>query len=210
MAIVLGLVPHDREDLQPVAHPGELVVVHDGDEAGEQRQRDGKPRQALPARQRPEAAPGEDPEADEADEAGGNGKRKGGGGPRAILHQHRQQFEDLAAKEQVRRIERVGEEDLLLLRDDAHQHDERRDEEHGLVLPADQRVDGKVQQEEDARRGPAGLLEIGQVGIGLLERAAGDELDDGDGRKREKGGDGKRAQNGERLGMACEEARFGG
>ncbi len=39
VAIVFGLVPHDRDDLQAITDPGELVVIHDVPEGEEQRQR---------------------------------------------------------------------------------------------------------------------------------------------------------------------------
>ena len=50
-------------------------------------------------------------------------------GPRPIAHQHRHQFHDLAAKQEIRRIERIGKKDLLLTGDEGRNQRQRRDQD---------------------------------------------------------------------------------
>ncbi|MNL28223.1 hypothetical protein D3C87_1498590 [compost metagenome] len=201
MAIVFGLIPHDRDDLQAITDPGELVVVHDVPEGEEQWQREGRTGDALAARQLGEIAPGVAQQ--QAD--GGNGSNKpdhdADGGPGAVLDQDRHQFENLATKEEIGRVERVGEEDLLLLADDGRYDRQRCDQHGGLVFAAENAIDGEQDQEKCADGGPGRAPRIEEVADRVGHGLAHDQLDCKNEGSRDRQREQCTACGGQRLGV---------
>ncbi|AGG74432.1 Phosphoglycerol transferase, cyclic beta-1,2-glucan modification protein [Sinorhizobium meliloti 1021] len=184
MAVVLGLIPHDRDDPKPVTDPRELVVVHDVPECDQQRQGECDPHQPLPTCQLGKVLPGE-PQQESAnddgrDQPGDDADR----GPRPVLHEYRHQFHDLPAEKKIGRIERIGQEDLLLLTDECRHDGERRDEQRGLVFATEQGIDAKHGEEEHGDRGPGRAHGIGEIGDGVGPGPAHDHFDGEDERYR--------------------------
>ncbi len=61
-------------------------------------------------------------------------------------------------KRKIGRIERIGQEDLLLLTDECRHNGERRDEQRRLVFAAEQGIDAEHGEEEHGDRGQAGRM----------------------------------------------------
>ena len=154
VTVVFRLVPHDRDDLQTVAHPGKIVVVHQMIEGTQKRQGDGEPRQALAPAKVGEAAPGKTDKPRKRNDGDNQANGDAGSRPRAVFDQNRHQFHDLAAEQEVCRVKRVGEENLLLPADERRHERQRREQDHAEIFACEEGVEREEKQKEHAGGGP--------------------------------------------------------
>ncbi len=160
-----------------------MVVIHDVVEAAEQGQGDGKARQTLAAAEKRKPAPGMADQPGETQnrqhKANGNAGRR----HRPVAHQHRHQLHHLTAEQEIGRVKRIGEKDLLLPADEGRNERQRRQKHEAIFLAAKQRIDGEEEEQKDRDRRPGRTGGIEKEGDGFRQRIAGDPFDDEDQRE---------------------------